>query len=294
MAATPGEIPAYIIPEQSKAAKRLAVLERVATHLVLFVFAAIVVYPVIWMAMASVKSQTDLLDNVWGPPSGLRWANYREAWNAASLGRSLFNSIFVSLSTVALVIAIAAPAGYALAKFRLKFGTVILLIFVLTMQAPVPVIPLYVLLVKLHLTNSYIGYILPLTAGGIPLAVFVFRAFFTTIPRDLEDAAVVDGSTQLGAFLRIVMPISVPAVATVAILQFLASWNEYFLALILIRSPELRTLPLSIQVFFYDWGRTDWGPIFAALSVGSVPMILLYIVMQRRFVQGLTAGAVKG
>jgi len=90
------------------------------------------------------------------------------------------------------------------------------------------------------------------------------------------------------------MPISVPAIATVAILQFLSSWNEYFLALILIRSPELRTLPLSIQVFFYDWGKTDWGPIFAALSVGSVPMILLYIVMQRRFVQGLTAGAVRG
>lgn len=294
MAVTPGEFPTYVIPEQSKTAKRLAVIERVATHIVLFVFAAIVIYPVIWMAMASVKSQSALLDNVWGIPTSFRWANYREAWNAASLGRSLFNSIFVSLSTVALVIAIAAPAGYALAKFRLKFGTFILLVFVLTMQAPVPVIPLYVLLVKLHLTDSYIGYILPLTANGLPLAVFVFRAFFTTIPRDLEDAAVVDGSTQLGAFLRIVMPISVPAVATVAILQFLASWNEYFLALILIRSPELRTLPLSIQVFFYDWGKTDWGPIFAALSVGSVPMILLYIVMQRRFVQGLTAGAVKG
>ncbi|MGH2548418.1 MAG: carbohydrate ABC transporter permease [Thermomicrobiales bacterium] len=294
MAVTPTDIPNYVIPAQSKAAKRLQLLERFATHLVLLIFAIIVVYPVIWMAMASVKSQGDLLDNIWGLPSAFRWSNYSEAWKAASLGRALFNSIFVSLSTVGLVIAIAAPCGYALAKFKLRFGTLILLVFVLTMQAPVPVIPLYVLLVKLHLTNSYIGYILPLTAGGLPLAIFVFRAFFTTIPRDLEDAAVVDGSTQLGAFLRIVMPISVPAVATVAILQFLASWNEYFLALILIRSPELRTLPLAIQVFFYDWGRTDWGPIFAALSVGSIPMILLYIVMQRRFVQGLTAGAVKG
>ena len=90
------------------------------------------------------------------------------------------------------------------------------------------------------------------------------------------------------------MPVSTPAVATVAILQFLGSWNEYFLALILLRSPEKRTLPLAIQVFFYDWGRTDWGPIFAALSVGSVPMIVVYVIMQRRFVQGLTAGAVKG
>ncbi len=254
----------------------------------------IVVYPVIWMLFASLKDSGELLSNIWGVPHSIETENYREAWKAANLGRALFNSLFVSLSTVVLVVAITAPAGYALAKFKLRLGTVILLIFVLTMQAPVPVIPLYVLLVKLKMTDSYIGYILPLTAGGIPLAVFIFRAFFTTVPRELEEAAVVDGATRIGAFLRIVMPVSVPAVATVSILQFLASWNEYFLALILIRSPGLRTLPLAIQVFFYDWGRTDWGPIFAALTIGSLPMILLYIVMQRRFVQGLTAGAVKG
>ncbi len=284
----------YIVPQASKTAKRLKRIERIATHLILIVFAVIVVYPVIWMAFASLKGSGELLSNIWGVPRSIETKNYTEAWKAAHLGRALFNSMFVSLSTVVLVVAITAPAGYALAKFKLRFGTVILLIFVLTMQAPVPVIPLYVLLVKLKMTDSYIGYILPLTAGGIPLAIFIFRAFFTTVPRELEEAAVVDGSTRVGAFLRIVMPVSVPAVATVSILQFLASWNEYFLALILIRSPELRTLPLAIQVFFYDWGRTDWGPIFAALTIGSLPMILLYIVMQRRFVQGLTAGAVKG
>ena len=284
----------YIVPEASKSAKRLRQIERLGTHLILIVFALIVVYPVLWMLFASMKNSSELLNNIWGIPHSIEWANYREAWNQAKLGRALFNSLFVSLSTVALVVAITAPAGYALAKFRLRFGTVILLVFVLTMQAPVPVIPLYVLLVKLKMTDSYIGYILPLTAGGIPLAIFIFRAFFLTVPRELEEAAVVDGATRLGAFLRIVMPVSVPAVATVSILQFLGSWNEYFLALILIRSPELRTLPLTIQVFFYDWGRTDWGPIFAALTIGALPMIVIYIVMQRRFVQGLTAGAVKG
>jgi raffinose/stachyose/melibiose transport system permease protein len=284
----------YIVPQASKSAKRLKRIERIATHLILIGFAVIVVYPVIWMVFASLKGSGELLNNIWGAPRSIETKNYTEAWRAAHLGRALFNSIFISLSTVVLVVAITAPAGYALAKFKLRFGTAILLIFVLTMQAPVPVIPLYVLLVKLKMTDSYIGYILPLTAGGIPLAIFIFRAFFTTVPRELEEAAVVDGSTRVGAFLRIVMPVSVPAVATVSILQFLGSWNEYFLALILIRSPDLRTLPLAIQVFFYDWGRTDWGPIFAALTIGSLPMILLYIVMQRRFVQGLTAGAVKG
>ena len=265
-----------------------------ASHLLLALFTLVVVYPVAWMVFSSFKTQTELLSNIWGLPRSLAWENYVDAWRTAGLGRALFNSVFVALASVALVIAVASPAGYALAKFRFRFATLIFLVFVLTMQAPVPVIPLYVLLVKLRLTDSYLGYILPLVAGGLPLAIFIFRAFFTTIPRELEEAAIVDGSTRLGAFLRVVMPVSTPAIATVAILQFLAAWNEYFLALILIRSPELRTLPLALQVFFFEWGRSEWGQVFAALSVGSVPMIVLYVLMQRRFIQGLTAGAVKG
>ncbi len=104
----------------------------------------------------------------------------------------------------------------------------------------------------------------------------------------------VDGATRLGAFVRILRPISTPAVATVAILQVLAAWNEYFLVPILVRSPGIRTLPLAIQVLFYDFGRSDWGPVFAALTVGTFPMIVVYVLLQRWFVRGLTAGAIKG
>ena len=270
------------------------VLNRLGSHLVLAFFAVLVVYPVIWMALSSLKTPGELMENVWGLPRALEWQNYREAWRVAGLGRALFNSVFVSLATVFLVIALASPAGYALAKFRFRFATAIFLIFVLTMQAPRPVIPLYVMMVRLHLTDSYQGLILPLVAGGLPLSIFIFRAFFLSVPRELEEAAIVDGSTRLGAFLRVVMPISTPAIATVAILQFLAAWNEYFLALILVRSPEMRTVPLAIQVFFYDWGRSEWAQVFAALTIGSLPMIVVYVLMQRRFIQGLTAGAVRG
>jgi raffinose/stachyose/melibiose transport system permease protein len=264
------------------------------SHLVLAFFTIVIVYPVVWMGLASFKTRAEIVTNVWGLPQSLAWENYRGAWEAAKLGSALMNSCIVSLSTVILVICIGALAGHSFAKFRFRFSTLIFLVLVFTMQTPTPVIPLYVMLVHMRLTDSLAGLILPMAAGGLPLAVFIFRAFFQSIPSELLDAARIDGCTELAAFTRVVMPISGPAVATVAILQFVGAWNEYFLALILIRSPGMRTIPLAIQVFFYAWGRVEWERAFAALSVGSFPMIALYIVMQRQFIQGLTAGSLKG
>ena len=264
------------------------------SHLVLIFFVVVIVYPVMWMIFASFKSQTEIVTNIWGLPQTLLWDNYANAWKNASMGYAIFNSVVSSLGAVIFVTTLASLAGYAFAKFRFRFSLAIFLILILTMHAPIPVIPLYVMLVRLNLTDSLIGLILPMVAGGLPLAIFIFRAFFQSIPSELVDAAKVDGCTELSAFRRVIIPISTPAIATVAILQFVGAWNEYFLALILLRSPEVRTIPLAIQVFFYSWGRTQWEQVFAALTIGSLPMIILYIFMQRQFIQGLTAGSVKG
>ena len=266
----------------------------VSSQLILLFFTVLIVYPVIWMVLASFKTNTEVVTNIWGLPSQLHWENYTEAWRAANLGYALFNSVVTSVGTVALVVILAAIAAYAFARMRFRGSLAIFLLFVFTMHAPVPIIPLYVMLVKMGLTDSRIGLVLPMVAGSLPLSIFIFRAFFQSIPGELMDAAKVDGYNEFTAFLRVVVPISGPAIATVAILEFVGAWNQYFLALVLLRSPEMRTIPLAIQVFFYAWGRTDWEQVFAALTIGSLPIILLYIIMQRQFIQGLTAGSVKG
>ncbi len=264
------------------------------SHLVLIIFVVIIVYPVVWMIFASFKSPTEIVTNIWGLPAVWQWENYTNAWENASMGYAILNSIVSSLATVVLVVILASVAGYAFAKFRFRYSLLIFLVLIFTMQAPTPVIPLYIMLVRLKLTDSLLGLVLPMVAGGLPLAIFIFRAFFQSVPGELVDAAKVDGCNEFSAFRRVIIPISTPAIATVAILQFVGAWNEYFLALILLRSPEVRTIPLAIQVFFYAWGRTQWEQVFAALTIGSLPMIILYIIMQRQFIQGLTAGSIKG
>lgn len=270
------------------------ILAHTMSHLALVFFTLIIVYPVVWFLLASLKSPGELSTNIWGIPQNPQFINLVSAWNRAQLGVALSNSLIVSLSVVVLVVLFSSLAAFALTRFRFRYATLIFLVFVFTMQAPTPMIPMYVMAVKLKLTNTYWGLILPAVAGGLPLAIFIFRAFFQTIPVDIMDAAKVDGCTDLNTYIRVVMPIAGPAVATVSILQFVGAWNEYMMPLIMVRVPEYRTLPLAIQVFYNQWGQVEWPEVFAALAIGTVPMIILYVVMQQQFIRGLTSGAVKG
>jgi raffinose/stachyose/melibiose transport system permease protein len=294
----PNQSATSLVQDKSNVRSSSIRIERTLTslfsHLVLLIFTVIIVYPVVWMVFASFKSNSELVTNVWGLPTTLQWTNYTEAWITGNLGYALINSVVTSLGVTVVIIVVASTAAFAFARMTFRGALVIFLIMIFTMQAPTPIIPLYVMLVKMRLTDSRIGLILPMAAGGLPLSIFIFRAFFQSIPGELLDAAKVDGCTNLTAFLRVVIPISGPAIATVAILMFVGAWNDYFLPLILIRSAEMRTIPLAIQVFFYAFGRTEWEQVFAALTIASLPMIIIYIIMQRQFIQGLTAGSVKG
>lgn len=277
-------------------ARVFRILEKLSRHLILAFFTIVVVYPVVWMVLASFRTRSEIFADVWGLPRSLSFGlqNYSQAWVNAMLGRAMLNSVIVSMGTVALIVIAAGLAGYALAKIRFRFATLIFLVFLLTLQTPLPVIPLYLLLSRMHLTNNFGGLILPMVARGLPMSIFIFRSFFQSVPNELLDAAKVDGCSDFTAFLRIVVPISGPVIATVSILEFVISWNEFFVPLMVVHSPEMRTIPLAVQQFFYFWGRVQWEQVFAALTIGSIPMIIIYVIMQRRFIEGLTAGALKG
>lgn len=255
----------------------------------------VVGYPVLWMLLQSFKSKFELYSNVWGLPQQLFLDNYVQAWRIARMGTYIFNSLIVSISTVALVLVVASLAGYAFAKFRFRGGAVLFYMFVFTLIVPVQVtiIPLYAVVSGLGLSNTYLALILPYAAAGLPLSIFLLRAFFQSVPREIEEAARIDGCTEFAAFTRVVLPISGPGLATVTILQFLGAWNEFLLALIFIRNPALRTIPLGLQAFFFEYS-VEWGYLFAALAMATVPVIVVYVVMQRQFIKGLTAGAVTG
>ena len=268
---------------------------KVAIYVVIALFSAAVVFPLVVMVFGSFKTQFQFYANPWGLPSSLNWDNYLYAWQQAQIPRFLVNSIIVAAATVVLTLVLASCAAYGFSTYTFRGGRSLFLMFVLLLIVPVPVgiIPLYVIVVRLHLVDTYFALILPYTSGSLPLSIFLLRAFFQSIPQELTDAARIDGCTQVSAFVRIVLPISRPGLATVVLLTFLNSWNEFFLALIFIHNPNLMTLPLGLQVFFFQYS-TQWNYLFAALTMSIVPIIVVYLALQRQFIAGLTAGAVRG
>jgi raffinose/stachyose/melibiose transport system permease protein len=267
---------------------------KVAIYVVMAIFSAAVVYPLVVMVFGSFKTQFEFYSNPWGLPSTLNWSNYTYAWQQAQIPRFIVNSIIVAAGTIALTLVLASCAAYGFSTFTFRGARALFLMFVLLLIVPVPVgiIPLYVIVVRLHLVDTYFALILPYTSGSLPLSIFLLRAFFQSIPQELTDAARMDGCTQFTAFIRVVLPIAKPGLATVTLLTFLNSWNEFFLALIFIHNPNLMTLPLGLQAFFFQYS-TQWNYLFAALTMSIIPIIVVYLAMQRQFIAGLTAGAVR-
>jgi raffinose/stachyose/melibiose transport system permease protein len=288
-----------LVPKRSETATRPAMnaqlLAKLMIGLVLAVMVVATVGPIIWMAIGGFKSGAEFYGNIWGIPSEFTFDNFVYAWTDGNMGQKFVNSLIVTAGTLALVLPITTSAGYALAHIGFRGRQIAFAFIVLGIMVPFGVIavPVFTVIIDLGLVNTHLGLVLVYTANAIPLGVFLMYSFFRSIPTELADAALLDGCTPFGAFVRVVLPLARAGIATQVILTGTQVWNEYFMASLIIRSEPMETIPMGL-VFFTSRYGTDYPQLFAALTIASLPLVLLYLSAQRQFISGMAAGAVKG
>jgi raffinose/stachyose/melibiose transport system permease protein len=269
--------------------------EFVGIYAALFAVLAQTLYPLVWVMFGSLKTKSEMINNVWGPPSGLVFQNYVDAWRIAGMSSRIVNSVVISVSALALLVAVATPCAYAVSRLNFRGRGVVTAIVVASMLIPpqVMAIPLFIVARDLGLINNRLGIAFIYASTSMPLSVFILRSFFLTLPPDLEDAARVDGASRFAILTRIMLPLVRPGVSLVLIFGFIEIWNDFFLAFLLLRQPQLQTIPLGLVSFFQQY-ESLWNLYFAALTITTLPVIVVFLVMQRQFIAGLTAGAVRG
>ena len=253
------------------------------------------VAPFAWMLLTSLKPDGEILrktPSLWtAHPQFHRYSDVMHA----GFARALRNSLIVATGTTVAGVAVAALAGYALARFDLPLRRYLLLMVMAVQMFPLVVllIPLFVVMKALGLLDSWLGLVIAYLSFTTPLAVWLLRSFFETIPRDLEEAAVIDGATRFGAMIKVIFPLAGPGLAATAIFSFIAAWNEFLLALTFLKKPGLRTLPVALSAFVGQ-EQADWGLIMAASVLFTVPVVIFFLAVHRRLTTGMVAGSVTG
>jgi multiple sugar transport system permease protein len=267
----------------------------VGMYVLLTVLSIVAVGPFVWGVLTSLKGARQIVAQplAW-MPDPFTLDNYARAFQRG-LGIGVSNSFIVALASVVLSVGLAAFTGYALARIRFRFSNLILFSIVAPQFVPglVNLVPTYIIMARLGLLDTYGVLILLYTVHSLPIAVWIVKAFFETVPVELEQAAMVDGCTRWGSLWRIMLPLAQPGLAAAALFAFVNSWNEFLIAITMTSSAEMRTLPVSIYLSITDVG-IDWGALMASASVAVAPVAVLFVFLQQRFISGLTAGALKG
>jgi raffinose/stachyose/melibiose transport system permease protein len=272
----------------------MKILRKTGLYSVASFFLLINGYPFFFLITTSFKSQMDYMMNIWSFPKSVYLDNYRLVLEPGFM-RYFINSAVVTAIAVTLIIISASLASYVFARMEFKFKNVLFIIFVSGMMIPIhtTLIPVYVLINKLGLYNSLQGLIGPYVSFGIPIAIFIMTGFFKEVSKEIVEAATIDGCSHLMIYSKIMFPLSVPAIATVAIYNFLAIWNEFIYALILLNDKKLKTIPLGLREF-YGVETVNIPGILTAILVAALPVMLFYFFAQEKVVNGLVSGAVKG
>ena len=274
---------------------RTGLLARLPEKLLLALWAAIVVLPLYVLLVSAFKSTADIYANPLGLPAQWAFDNFASAWNTANLGRNLVNSLIVTVAAVLVTILVSALAAYPLSRFRMWWGTAMLGLFLVGIMLPIRLasVELFTLMRDLDLLDSLFGLICVYVAIRIPFAIFIFANFMRVLPRELEEAARLDGANDLQILFLVILPTVMPAVSIVAIFTTIAVWNDFFFPLIFIFDEKLKTIPLGITNFIGQY-RTDWGMVFASLGISLAPVLVMYLLLAKQIREGVGAsGALK-
>ena len=270
---------------------------RVLRYVALCGYVLFLGFPLVWMLSTAFKPPRELV--VLHPtlvPDRPTVQNFVQAFTEQDLGRAALNSLQVSLASAVLTVLVALPASYALARFRTRLGTVALGWVLLSQLFPfvLLIIPIFLILREVGLANTHAGLVLIYVVWALPFALWMLQGFVRNIPRELEEAASVDGATRLQVLRRVVMPLLAPGVVATSLFAFISAWNEFFFALVMIKTPELATLPVTLARFVGIEGTARLGPLAAGSLLATLPSLIFFAVMQRRLSSGSLAGAVKG
>ncbi|AEI45175.1 carbohydrate ABC transporter permease [Paenibacillus mucilaginosus] len=270
--------------------------KRGLSHGILWVYLLLTLYPLVWVLNSSFKTNKEIITNPWGLPQEFTLDNYVAAWKGAKISTYFFNSFYVSIVASVVTILFASAAGYAITRMQLgrvnKYVNAALLLALLVPGGTL-ILPLFVWLRDLGLYNTHLALIFPYVTFGLPLTVFIVSAFMKSIPADLEEAGVMDGLTAFGLFARIILPLTVPALVTVFILNFLSNWNEFVMAYLFLSKEKLRTLPTGMVAFMNQFNM-NYGGLAASIMFSVVPVLTVYAFLQEKIIEGVTAGSTKG
>lgn len=274
-------------------AERLA--KSCVMHAVLIVVAITCLFPLVWTFSSSLKTQETVFSNMSLIPDVPQWGNYYRAWTEGKFGVYFMNSVFYTVTVVGGVVIISSLAAYSFSKLKFMGKTFFYLIFISTMMIPIPAtfVPLFVLINKFHWVNTRMGYIFPQINAGLAFAMFLLKTFFDKTPTELEDSACIDGCNKYGVYFHIALPLARPAIAVVVIFNTLTVWNEYFWANLVFNDYKLMPLQRGLMNF-YGPHFTDYPLLMAAIMITVVPVIILYLMMQKYIIKGLATGALKG
>jgi ABC-type glycerol-3-phosphate transport system permease component len=257
---------------------------------------AFALFPIYYVVITSLKPRSEIYTrtpDLW--PSDPQWDQYTRVLGEGHVGRALLNSLIVAGFATVICVVVAGMAAYALARLEVPLRRTLLMLILTTQMFPlvVLIIPLFVLMRNADLIGTYQGLVIAYLAFTVPLAIWIMRGFIVTIPEELEHAAMIDGATRVGAMFRVILPIAAPGLVATATLSFIAAWNEFMLALTFMNQEEKKTLPLVLQQFV-GRGDVDWGAVMATSVIYTLPVVIFFLLLRKRLMTGMTAGAVKG